>query len=179
MSAVAVSTGPLAIEHVAAMDRAAFVAALGDVFEHAPWVAEAAWPARPFADVDALHDAMMGAVNAIDEARIVAFLCRHPELAGKEAVAGTMTEHSTVEQRGAGLDALSREERDELRSLNATYLMRHGFPFIVSVRGHDKAQVFTALRRRIDRDTDVERREALAQVRVITRRRLDGLFAAA
>ena len=179
MSAVDVSIGPLAFERVAAMDRAAFVAALGDVFEHASWVAEAAWPARPFADVDALHEAMMRAVSTSDEARIVAFLCRHPELAGKEAVAGTMTEHSTIEQRGAGLDTLSREERDELRALNAAYLKRHGFPFILSVRGHDKAQVFAALRRRIDRDSDVERREALAQVRVITRRRLDGRFAAA
>lgn len=175
----AVATGSLAFDAVAAMDHASFVSTLGDVFEHASWVAEAAWPERPFADLDALHEAMMRAVSTSGEEQIVAFLCRHPELAGKEAVAGTMTEHSTIEQRGAGLDALSRDERDELRQLNQTYLDHHGFPFILSVRGHDKAQVFAALRRRIDRDTAVERREALAQVRVITRRRLDGLFAAA
>ncbi len=175
----AVATGALALDDVAAMDRSAFVATLGDVFEHAAWVAEAAWPERPFTDVDALHEAMMRAVSTSGDEQIVAFLCRHPELAGKEAVAGTMTGHSTVEQRGAGLDALTREERDELRRLNASYLDRHGFPFILSVRGHDKAQVFAALRRRIGRDTAVERHEALAQVRVITRRRLDGLFAAA
>ena len=175
----AVATGTVGFDAVAAMDRAAFVDTLGDVFEHAAWVAEAVWPERPFADLDALHDAMMRAVSTSGEEQIVAFLCRHPELAGKEADAGTMTGHSTVEQRGAGLDALTRDERDELRLLNARYLDCHGFPFILSVRGHDKAQVFAALRRRIGRDTAVERHEALAQVRVITRRRLDGLFASA
>ena len=65
------------------------------------------------------------------------------------------------------------------RNGRSSYFDRHGFPFILSVHGHDKAQVFAALRRRIGRDTAVERHEALAQVRVITRRRLDGLFASA
>ncbi len=161
---------------IAAMDHAAFVAALGDLFEHSPWVAEAAWPQRPFANESALHDAMMAAVRAAPPAQQVAFLNLHPELAGKEAQAGTMTGHSTFEQQGAGLNALSREELLDLRRLNAAYLQRHGFPFIIAVLGHTKAQIFEALRSRAGHDTPRELNEALHQIAQITRRRLHALF---
>ena len=164
---------------IAAMDRAAFVAALGDLFEHSPWVAQAAWQQRPFASEDALHDAMVAAVRGAPLTRQIAFLNLHPELAGKEAQAGTMTGHSTFEQQGAGLNALSREELLELRRLNAAYLQRHGFPFIIAVLGHTKAQIFEALRTRAGHDTPRELDEALQQIAQITRRRLHALFAGA
>ncbi|CAM5789492.1 2-oxo-4-hydroxy-4-carboxy-5-ureidoimidazoline decarboxylase [Rhizobacter fulvus] len=164
-------------DDLAALDRPAFMAALGDLFEHSPWVAEAAWGRRPFASEAALHDAMMAAVRSAPLAVQVAFLRLHPELAGKEAQAGTMTGHSTFEQ--AGLNALSRDEVDELRRLNAAYAERHGFPFIISVLGHTKPQIFAALRSRTERDTETEREEALAQIAQITRRRLSARFAAA
>jgi len=159
------------------MDRDAFTAALGEVFEHSPWVARAAWSYRPFACLEALHAAMLGAVRAVPTAQIVAFLRSHPELAGKEAQAGTMTSHSTHEQ--SGLNALSRAELDELRRLNAAYAERHGFPFIIAVLGHTKAQIFEAMRRRIDNDTALEMEAALAQIAAITHRRLSRLFGTA
>jgi 2-oxo-4-hydroxy-4-carboxy-5-ureidoimidazoline decarboxylase len=164
-------------QQLGAMDREAFTAALGDVFEHSPWVAEAAWAQQPFADLDALHGAMVGAVRAAPAARQIAFLRGHPELAGKEAQAGTMTGHSTHEQ--SGLNALSRAELDELRRLNAGYAERHGFPFIIAVLGHTKAQIFEALRRRAGNDTAQETEAALEQIAAITRRRLDNLFGVA
>ncbi|MEP7295817.1 MAG: 2-oxo-4-hydroxy-4-carboxy-5-ureidoimidazoline decarboxylase [Burkholderiales bacterium] len=168
----------LSLARLAAMDRAAFVAALGDVFEHAAWVAEGAWPQHPFASEAALHAAMMAVVHAAPVAQQTAFLRGHPELAGKEAQAGTMTGHSTFEQSGAGLNALSRAELDELQRLNAAYAERHGFPFIINVLGHTKAQIFDALRARVANDTANERHEALRQIAAITQRRLAKLLAA-
>lgn len=163
---------------LAAMDHAAFMRAFGEVFEHSPWVAEAAWAQRPFAGVGALHDAMMAAVRAAQAAQQMAFLNRHPELAGAEAQAGTMTGHSTFEQQGGGLDALSHDELLELRRLNAVYAQRHGFPFIIAVLGHTKPQIFEALRLRAQRESHDEIDTALTQIAAITRRRLGALFSA-
>jgi 2-oxo-4-hydroxy-4-carboxy-5-ureidoimidazoline decarboxylase len=119
---------------------------------------------------------MMDAVHAAPLPKQLAFLRGHPELAGKEAQAGTMTGHSTFEQRG--LDSLTHEQFMELRGLNAAYAQRHGFPFIIAVLGHTRPGIFDALRMRVLRDTDAEREEALRQIGLITRRRLDALFRA-
>lgn len=164
---------------IAAMDHTAFMAAFGGLFEYSPWVAEAAWPKRPFASEAALHDAMMAAVRAAPAAQQLAFLNLHPELAGKEAEAGTLTDHSTFEQQGAGLNALTHDELVELRRLNAVYAQRHGFPFIIAVLGHTKPQIFEALRTRAGHDTKREVNEALNQIAQITRRRLHAMFASA
>jgi 2-oxo-4-hydroxy-4-carboxy-5-ureidoimidazoline decarboxylase len=166
----------LTLAALAAMSHAEFLDTLGGLFEHSPWVAELAWAERPFASVAALHDAMMSAVRIAPMAQQVAFLNMHPELAGKEAQAGTMTEHSTFEQQGAALAALTHDELLELRRLNAHYAARHGFPFVIAVLGHTKAQIFEALRERGGHETKRERHEALNQVAQITRRRLQALF---
>jgi len=165
----------LTIAALGAMDQGAFVAAVGDLFEHSPWVARDAWARRPFGDEAALHDAMMNAVYAATPAQQLAFLNAHPELAGKEAQAGTMTGHSTYEQQG--LNALSRAEFVELQQLNAAYRARHGFPFIIAVLGHTKPQIFEALRKRTGNETPSEMREALGQIAQITRRRVHARFA--
>ncbi len=170
-------TAPLSLAALAAMDKHAFVQTLGDLFEHSPWVADAAFASKPFATVDALHAAMMAAVRGAPPAHQIAFLCQHPELAGAEAQAGTLTGHSTFEQHGAGLNALSHDEFVELQRLNAGYAGRHGFPFIIAVLGHSKADIFGALRTRTGHDTPREIDEALHQIARITRRRLDALFA--
>jgi 2-oxo-4-hydroxy-4-carboxy-5-ureidoimidazoline decarboxylase len=166
----------LTLADITAMSQDEFVAALGDLFEHSPWVAQAAWAKHPFASEAALHEAMMDAVRSAPVARQIAFLRMHPELAGKEAQAGTMTGHSTFEQQGAGLNALTRDELLELQRLNAVYALRHGFPFIIKVLGHTKQQIFDALRDRAAHDTAHEIGEALAQISNITRRRLTALL---
>ncbi|SEF31227.1 2-oxo-4-hydroxy-4-carboxy-5-ureidoimidazoline decarboxylase [Variovorax sp. NFACC27] len=158
------------------MDRDAFVAAVGPTFENSPWVAQAAWARRPFADVDALHAAMLDVVRQAPQERRIAFLCGHPELAGREAQAGTMTAESVGEQRSAGLDALSRDELGEMQYLNRAYRERHGFPFIIAVRRNTKQQIFEAMRTRAAASTEVEQRAALDQIGFITRGRIDALL---
>lgn len=154
-----------------------FVAALGGVFEHSPWVAERALASRPFADTAALHAAMVSVVR--DAAREVqlGLLRAHPELAGREAQAGTLTVDSTAEQRSAGLNALTRTEMERVSRLNRAYRERFGFPFIIAARRHTKDGIFAELERRIGNDTESEVRECLEEVFIITRLRLDALVA--
>jgi 2-oxo-4-hydroxy-4-carboxy-5-ureidoimidazoline decarboxylase len=166
---------PLDLATLNAMDRDAFVAALGPTFENAPWVAASAWPGRPFASVAALHNAMLNVVRQAPDDKKLAFLCGHPELAGREAQAGTMTTESVGEQKSAGLNALTSAELQEMQRLNRAYRERHGFPFIIAVRANTKQQIFEAMRARLAQDTEVERNAALEQIGLITRGRIDAL----
>ncbi len=154
----------------------AFAAALGEIFEHSPWVAERACAARPFASIAALHGAMVAAVHAAPADMQLALIRAHPELAGKAAVRGELTADSTKEQSGAGLDQCTAEEFARLTALNAAYIGKFGFPFILAVKGYDRAGILREFARRVERDRDAEFDEALAQIARIARFRLDTLI---
>lgn len=158
-------------------DRATFVATLGGVFEHSPWVAERACDARPFSDADALHRAMVEVVGAAPEEARLALIRAHPELAGKAAVRGELTADSTKEQSGAGLDQCSPDEFARLNVLNTAYNAKFGFPFILAVKGHDRASILREFARRLGHDRPAEFAEALAQIARIARFRLEVLLA--
>jgi 2-oxo-4-hydroxy-4-carboxy-5-ureidoimidazoline decarboxylase len=160
-----------------ALDRAAFVAALGGVFEHSPWIAEAAWLRRPFSSVDALHAAMVAAMREGGEARQLALLRAHPELAGKAMVRRELTADSTREQAGAGLDQCSPEEFARLTELNTRYNAKFGFPFILAVKGFDRAGILREFARRVESDRAAEFALCLAQVARIARFRIDAIVA--
>ena len=168
----------LTLEEVNALDQPGFVAALGPVFENSPWVAQGAWQARPFSDVRALHRAMFAVVEAADRQTLLDFLNAHPALAGKEAQAGEMTTESVGEQASAGLDALSPAELARIGELNRTYQDRHGFPFVIAVRGHTKESILAEFERRSGADTEAELETALAQIALISRGRLDRVVSA-
>lgn len=157
------------------MDKPAFVDALGGIFEHSPWVAERAFPDRPFASVPALHAAMVAAVEHAPEHEKLALLRAHPELAGKAAVRGELTVDSSNEQSGAGLSQCSPEEFALLTDLNRRYNVKFGFPFILAVKGHDRASVIREFARRVEQDRAAEFTESLAQIARITRFRLEAL----
>jgi 2-oxo-4-hydroxy-4-carboxy-5-ureidoimidazoline decarboxylase len=159
------------------MDKEAFVAAFGGIFEHSPWVAERAYDRRPFASVADLHAAMADAVRAAPREQQTALLLAHPDLAGKEARTGSMTASSVAEQASAALDRLSPEEMARIALLNRAYRDRHGFPFIVAVRHYTKAGIFHEFERRIGNDTPSEHAWALSQVFAITRMRLESRIA--
>lgn len=160
------------------MERTPFVAALGGVFENSPWVAQAAWSARPFDSLTALHAAMVAVVRGAAPAQQLALLRAHPELAGREAIAGNMTEASEAEQGSAGLDRLTATELARIGELNRSYGTRFGHPFIIAVRNHTKQGIFDAFERRLANSAEAERATALAEVFTITRLRLDAMFAA-
>jgi len=128
----------MTLANLNAADEAGFMAALGDVYEHAPWVAQAALKQRPFATLVALHAAMMDAVRAAPPEQRLTLIKGHPDLAGKAARAGTMTVESKAEQASAGLDRLSEAEFAQFHRLNDAYREKFGMPFIICVRRHSK-----------------------------------------
>jgi OHCU decarboxylase len=161
------------------LDRAAFVAAYGHVFEHSPWIAEAAWDAGlpGYADTaEGLHRALCAALAPAPAARKLDLIQAHPDLAGKLAQAGRLTADSTSEQASAGLDRLTDEERASFTRLNDTYQARFGFPFIIAVKGLSKADILAAFERRLNNDRDTELATALAQVERIALLRLKDLL---
>lgn len=153
-----------------------FVSILGDIFEHSPWVAERVLPGRPFATITELHDAMTGVVAQSNDGEKLALLRAHPELAGREAQQGSLTAASAGEQKGAGLDALTRDELMRINELNAAYRAQHGFPFIVCVGQHTKDTLMRNFDQRASSTTGVEMTVALQQVAAIARLRLDRLL---
>jgi OHCU decarboxylase len=167
-----------ALADINAMDRAAFTTALGFVFELSPWVVERAHAAGPFASREALHGAMMAALEAAADADKLALIRAHPELAGKAAIAGALTAESLSEQARAGLDRLTPDEYARFHALNAAYGARFGFPFIICARLNDKAAILAAMERRLGHDEATEVAEALAQIGDISRLRLFDTVAA-
>lgn len=162
------------------MTQEEFVAAFGGIFEHSPWIAQAAHGL----ELGPTHDTAAGVHNALcrifrrasDDKRL-GVLRAHPDLAGKLAAAGALTAESTAEQAGAGLDLLTDAEREMFQGLNATYVERHGFPFIIAVKDNDKASILAAFHRRIDNGRDSEFAEACRQVERIAELRLAEKFA--
>ncbi len=155
-----------------AADRDGFVAALGGVFENAPWVAQQAHVTRPFATVADLHRALMAAVAAAGEAEQLAFMRGHPELGSRTARAGAMTAESRQEQGGLGLDRLSEADFQRFERLNAAYRARFGIPFIICVRRHTRASLLGEFERRLANSFEAERAAALEEIGHITRLRL-------
>ena len=156
------------------LPASSFVAALGEVFEHAPWVAETAAPGRPYPTVTALHNAMMQAVRRTAAERQLAFIAGHPEL-GTRVKRADLTDHSRSEQRGLELDRLSAEEFDRFSRLNAAYREKFGFPFIVCVRRHTRDSILRQFERRLAHDREAAREAALHEIGLITRLRLVAL----
>ncbi len=153
-----------------------FVAALGGIFEHSPWVAERAAAKRPFGSVGALLDAMIAAVQSAAKDEKAALLRAHPDLAGKAARAGTLTRDSSAEQASAGLDQLSEREYERFQTFNANYQTKHGIPFIICVRRHTKDSILRQFETRLDNSPAQEFETALAEVFRIAALRLDQKF---
>jgi 2-oxo-4-hydroxy-4-carboxy-5-ureidoimidazoline decarboxylase len=162
----------LSLEHVNGLSAADFAAALGDCFELAPWVAEAAAAKRPFATVTALHAAMMAALRAASRETQLAFLLGHPDLAGKAARAGGITADSRSEQASAGLDSLSEEEFARFHRLNDAHKQKFSFPFMICVRRHTRDSILAEFERRLGNDPASEFAAALQEVFYITRLRV-------
>ena len=152
-----------------------FVETFGDIFEHSPEIAEAAYRGGLRAADDTaegLHASMVAAMRAQPAARQRALIDAHPDLAGRLALAKQLTEDSTREQGGAGLDRLTPAELAEFTALNDRYRARFGFPYILAVKGRDKADILANFKSRIDNSVEAEFDEALRQIERIALLRL-------
>ena len=166
----------ISLSNLNACPPAEFVAALGGIFEHSPWVAERVVSLRPFDSRLTLHEAMCAAVLAASEAEQLALIRAHPELAGGAAARGELTVASTREQKGAGLADCTPADLTRIRTLNAEYQRRFGFPFVLAVKGHNTASIIASLERRVAHGSAEERAVALGQIGRIAGFRLTDLI---
>ena len=157
------------------MSRETFVTKFGSIFEHSPWIAKGAFElelGRTHDTAIGLHNALCRIFRSATEEQRLGVLTAHPDLAGKLAQAKSLTAESTSEQAAAGLDFLTEDEKATFTKLNTEYVTKHGFPFIIAVRDHDKASILDAFNRRTKNDRDTEFKEACKQVERIADFRL-------
>lgn len=160
--------------------REDFVSRFGGVFEHSPFIAERAYDANTIIEplsAATVHAAMAAVFRTASREERLGVLNAHPDLAGKLAISGGLTEDSRREQAGAGLDRLTPEEHARFTELNSAYVQKFGFPFIIAVKGLNKEDILHAFEHRIGNSTDQEFETAALQVEKIARLRLEALFA--
>lgn len=142
------------------------------LIDHSPWVEERA-AARPSSGDR--HADLMAVIHAASPEEQLALIRAHPELAGKAAIDGSLTEASAAEQASAGLDRMTPAEYEKFHALNAAYRERFGFPFIICVRLTDKAGILAAMEQRLGNTREEEIENALGQIGEIVRLRLETL----
>ncbi|MDB6020466.1 MAG: uraD [Pedosphaera sp.] len=157
------------------LSRAEFVRVVGPVFEHSPWIAEAAFAKQPFADLAQLHDALMNVVAYAGEEKQVQLIQAHPDLVGRAALAGTLTPESNREQASAGLDRLSAEEIAAFQKCNQAYREKFGFPFVICARLNKKEAILMGFETRLKNTREQEIKAALDEIGKIARLRLQDL----
>ena len=157
-------------------DREDFIARYGGIYEHSPWVAEGAAavlggaPSR-----DEIRRTMADCIDAADDEQKLALIRAHPDLAGKAALAGKLTEASSDEQASAGLDQCTPAEYEKLHTLNELYKRKFGFPFVMAVRGSSRAEILAAFAKRLDNSPELEFATAIENIHRIAALRLEAL----
>ena len=165
----------VSLSHLNTIECEQFEHLLADIFELSPWIPRRAWEYRPFGSISDLHSKMVTVIENSTEDEQLGLLTAHPELAGKEARDGVLTESSTNEQAQAGLNALNKDELLEVSQLNAQYLDKFGFPFIIAVLDNTKDDIFRKWKQRLSNNRDLELKACLEQVYLIGKLRLTAL----
>jgi 2-oxo-4-hydroxy-4-carboxy-5-ureidoimidazoline decarboxylase len=168
----------ITIADLNSLDRDEFVAALANVFEHSPWIAEQVATQRPFAGINALFAAMKAAVARAPAESQLALIGAHPDLADKTQRAAGLTAESNAEQNSVGLDRLSDAEYEAFERVNNAYRSRFGFPYIVCVRRHTKDSILRDFERRLPNDVPAETQRSIEEICRIAALRLDQLVTA-
>lgn len=162
----------------ASLDRAAFVKAFADIYEHSPWVAEKAYDRGvddSLNDIELLQQRMADILLSASHDAQLALINAHPDLAGKAAIRGELTASSTAEQAGAGIQDCTAEEFARFTELNDAYKAKFGFPFIKAVKGSNRHQILAAFEERIHNTPEQEFQTALAEINKIAMFRLQQL----
>eukprot|EP00510_Aplanochytrium_minuta_P001826 CAMPEP_0184011626 /NCGR_PEP_ID=MMETSP0954-20121128/3931_1 /TAXON_ID=627963 /ORGANISM="Aplanochytrium sp, Strain PBS07" /LENGTH=286 /DNA_ID=CAMNT_0026291463 /DNA_START=117 /DNA_END=977 /DNA_ORIENTATION=+ len=159
------------------MSKDDFVATLKSIYEHSPWVAEETFDMikKKNATIDSvtsLHATMKSVVEESSQDTKLKLINSHPDLAGKAAVAGSLTKESTEEQKRAGLSSLTQAEMEKFTMLNSKYKEKFGFVFILAVRNATKRTILGAFEARLENSREREFNECIAQIHKIAWMRL-------
>ena len=175
------STPFITLEQVNQSSASAALQLLDGLYEHSPWVAEQALAQRPFQSLAHLKYVLTSVLNSAEKATQVALIRAHPELAGKAMASSSLTAESSHEQRRAGLTHCTPAELVQLQQLNADYIARFGFPFILAVRGPrgsglSKQQIISTFTRRLHNHPDFELQECLRNIHRVVELRVNDKF---
>jgi len=160
------------------LSRGHFIDIFGGVYEHSQWIVEQAWDTGldpRHNSIEGLHSTLKAIVDEAGYAPQLALLRAHPDLAGKLAVSGELTNESTGEQASAGLDQCSEQEFKAFQSNNTKYKEKFGFPYILAVKGRNRAEILENFSHRVDLDVADEFEVAVSQVHQIALLRLSDL----
>lgn len=161
------NTNAPGIDRINALSESEFVGQFGDLFEHSPWVAANTWPRLPFSDAKTLHAGFCRSLREATPAQQMELIRAHPDLVGKAARAGQLTDASTREQSSAGLGRLAPEEIAAFDHWNQRYQEKFGFPFIICARLNKKDAILAGFRARIENSRDEEIAAALGEIEKI------------
>ena len=162
----------MTLDEINAMDKKAFVAAFGSVFEESPWAAQTAYNKIPFASLQEFKDNLCQVVDDASEEAKLNLLRAHPELGSK----AKMADASVKEQRAAGISDSEDSVRSNLLKLNEAYRTKFDFPYIIAVKGLTPADILENMQTRLNSDRETEFKECLSQVMRIAGFRLDDLL---
>jgi 2-oxo-4-hydroxy-4-carboxy-5-ureidoimidazoline decarboxylase len=166
----------LSLSRLNQLDRIEFVSVVGPIFEHSPWIAEMAWPEKPFATAEELHRVMCNIVRNAGLEKQLHLIRAHPDLVGRAALAGTLTRESTKEQASASLNKLSPEEIKLFQKQNTAYHGKFGFPFVICARLNKKEAILAGFEKRLLNTREEEIQIALAEIFKIAEFRLRDLI---
>lgn len=154
------------MEKVMQLSREKFMEVYGDVFEGTPWLAERVWETALDQQPSArrLHYVFEHFIRPASDEEKLALLQNHPPLAVATKRQKDLSTDSQMEQRSAGLDRCTPEEFAEFEDLNARYLEKFGFPFIIAVKGLDPYRILEIFRERISNNREEEFETAIEQV---------------
>jgi len=148
-----------------------FVETFGNVVEHTKKVADELMKRRPFSSSDSFLEALDSIIESFSESEKVGILEGHPDLTGSLADANLLTLESTREQKEAGLDLLSADEKSRLKSHNDQYREKFGFTFIITARENKAAAILAGLDQRLSNSREVEILVGIGEVKKIAKLR--------
>lgn len=164
------------IDQLNRMNDGEFRSLLGGIFEKSPWIADAVCGRKPFDSVESLHAAMCATVENAGADRLLALLRAHPDLAARLEELQALTPESLKEQTSSGLLDMPEAEMERLRTLNAAYRERFGFPFIICARLNSTGTILASIAERMNNPIENEKRTAWQEVQKIALLRLRDLF---
>ena len=167
---------PHTLDQLNRADCSEFTRIVGPVFEHSPWIAEQTCAKRPFGTVEQLHRQLCNTVREAGVEQQLALIRAHPDLVGRLALTGALTQESTREQASAGLDRLSPDEVELFQRHNAAYQARFGFPFVICARLNKKDAILRSFPIRLKNSPEEELKTALEEIFKIAELRLRDLI---
>ncbi|GHO46514.1 2-oxo-4-hydroxy-4-carboxy-5-ureidoimidazoline decarboxylase [Ktedonospora formicarum] len=165
----------ITLQDINTYEKETFISALANLFEGPPWIVTNAYPTRPFASLDQLHQVLCSIMYAAPLDQQVALLRAHPDLVGRAALIGSLSPASKGEQAAAGLDQLTGEEIATFQHNNKLYRERFGFPFVICARENKKESILDGFDKRLNHTFEQEVTLALTEVAKICSLRLRDL----